>query len=202
MIALCLDPSLAATGFALMPIPLPADGEGYNPLRLIVLDGLAGEIENRNARETEQARLVRIYDELWRVVHLARARGHAIGVIAAEMAPNLYGGTAKAEKIIRFQFAAYTVIRLFAAHVRLPLLEVRPEVAKQVAVGYAKADKGMIKRGLAARIYGSMDARWPPGWTDNAIDALTVGYWLDALHAEHRRGGRNALSPHLPALAA
>jgi Holliday junction resolvasome RuvABC endonuclease subunit len=202
VIALCLDPSLAATGFAVMPVPLPADGDGYNPLKLIVLDGIAGEIENRNAREDEQARLVRIYDELWHVVHLARSKGHGIDVVAAEMAPNLYSGTVKAEKIIRFQFAAYTVIRLFAAHVKLPLLEVKPETAKQIAVGYPKADKGMVKRGLSGRICGEMDAKWPPGWTDNAIDALTVGYWLDALHAEHLRGGRNALSPHLPALAA
>lgn len=202
MIALCLDPSLTGTGFAVMPVPLPSDGQGYNPLRLIVCGGIAGEIENGNARESEQARLVRIYNELWRVVNLARGKGHEIGVIGAEMAPHLYNATQKNERAIRYQFAAYAVIRLFAAHVAIPLLEVKPEVSKQVAVGYAKADKLVVRRGLSARICGDMDAKWPAGWTDNAIDALTVGYWLDSLHQEHHLGVETVLTPHLPALVA
>jgi Holliday junction resolvasome RuvABC endonuclease subunit len=202
MIALCLDPSLTGTGFAVMPVPIPSDGEGYNPLRLIVCGGIAGEIENKDSRETEQDRLVRIYDELWRVVHLARSKGYRPEVIGAEMAPHIYVGTAKSERTMRFLFQAYAVIRLFAAHVKLPLLEVQPEVAKQIAVGYAKADKTVVKRGLSARVCGDMDARWPQGWTNNAIDALTVGYWLDSLYREHQLGGATALSPYLPALAA
>lgn len=200
MRALCLDPSLTATGFALMPVPLATDRDGLPTIALNVIGGIAGEIENKNARESEQARVVRLYQELWKVADACRRQGK-IDLIAAEMAPNIFVGTAKSERTIRMLFAAYTVIRLFAAHLDIPLIEVAPKLTKRATTGYDKADKETVKRSLGFILGGSAEMAWPKGWTDNAIDALTVGYWLDSLHKAHRLGEDTPLSPHLAALA-
>lgn len=202
MIALCLDPSMTGTGFALMTVPIPTDKQGLSPLKLCVIDGIAGEVENKNARQGEQERVKFLYDELFHVVNLALGKRHRIDIIAAEMAPHLFNATQKNERAIRYQFASYTVIRLFAAQMGIPLLEVAPQDSKQVSVGYAKADKEVVKRGIALRVCGDANGSWPEGWTDNAIDALTVGWWLDGLVQIHNRGEKTVLSPYLPALVA
>lgn len=195
---LCLDPSLTGCGFAAMPVPLIPDAHGYHSLAANVLGGIAGVIDNKDAREIEQVRIVRLYDELYAALGLMIKKGHRPHLIAAEMAPHLYSGTQKHEKAIRFQFAAYTVIRLFAHHVNLPLLECAPEKSKQASVGFAKADKEAVKRGLAFRCLGHADTKWPPGYTEDVLDALTVGFWLDALYQSSRMGEVTALTPLMP----
>lgn len=195
--ALCLDPSLTGTGFALMPVPLTKDGNGYNSLNLIVRGNIAGVIENKDSKEPEQVRVRRLYDELWGALHLAKLKG-PVDLIAAEMAPHMYAGREQ-DRSNRFQFASYTVIRLFASIVGVPLLECNPEHSKRAVGAAPRADKKEIKRTLAFRCLGDAGAKWPLGWTEDVLDALTVGFWLDSLYQSQRMGETTALAPFMPA---
>lgn len=198
MLCLCLDPSLTGTGFALMQVPLPADENGVNALDKIIVRNVVGIIENKDASEPEQTRVKRLYEEIWKVLNLCAAVGAKVHLIAAEMAPHLYGQTQKHEKAIRFQFASYTIVRLVAAHAQLPLLECNPEWSKRAAVGAERASKAEVKRMMGFRCLGGMDIKWPIGYGEDVIDALTVGFWLDSLWQSQKMGETTPLAPFVP----
>ncbi len=194
--ALCLDVSLTGTGFAVMPVPLPTDKDGLWSLDLIVRENLAGVIENKDAKESEPVRFARLYEELWATINLASKRRLHIDVIAAEMAPHIFARMT--ERAIRLMFGAYAITKLMAAHSKLPYLECAPQQSKLAAVGYAQPKKPEVRRGLAFRCLGSAEAKFPKGYTEDVLDALTVGFWLDALYQSSRMGEVTALTPLMP----
>lgn len=192
MIALCLDPSLTSTGYALVRLPLGKDEGGVYRPNLLVVGGIFGRIRNDDAKESPQTRVVRLYERLWTILDQCLERPT---LIAAEIPPNMFRASTMTS--ISLKIAAYTVVRLFAAHAKIPLLEVAPDQAKKYATGKSRAKKEDTLEAMSYLCLGNKDAKWPAGWSEDSIDALTVAVWLDSLRQLHATGATTPLSPYL-----
>ncbi len=183
MIALCLDVSLAATGYAVVHLPLAYDtrtGIWPNPalhcgeLPTGPKDGLI-----------ERAGLLGLAIE-------ALIRAHNPAVIAAEAPPNRFQalgresrGNAQTDKMVTW---AYAVVATTAWRLGVPYLSADPKDTKRAVAGNANAKKQDIAlalrrlHGIGTRGAKGTTVDWPPGWgSDNVRDAIVVGHWLDGM---------------------
>lgn len=187
-IALCLDISLACTGWIAVRLPMPAaesvrHGDTFidrNPDPTLVMDGIrwCGEWPTP-VGDSMTARAGAVAQHIDSMLSVLKPQ-----VVAAEMAVQMFSTRRTDARSMQMQQWSYAVVSATCWQRGTPIIQVSPGPPKATLTGNRNANKTAVASALALRYSVGMKSRtqrdWPEGWgSDHVRDALATAIWLD-----------------------
>ncbi|HET8632466.1 MAG TPA: hypothetical protein VFL91_33990 [Thermomicrobiales bacterium] len=201
VIALVLDTSLTATGWALVRLPLDDDGGGRGQVPVVTWAGRTwcGVIPVPGPPRPLAERIAVLCDALTTLIAQAREAGLAPRFAVAETPAHTYVNPADPARssgkgqwaLIAQQRTFGAVAQWFVHGLGVPFAEVAPAAAKLAASGSPTASKDEVGRALALRfpeLATLGPARGRKAWREAIGDALAVAVWADGALAQRRIG--------------